>query len=67
MNLFVNPLAEVRLDIAIQIIRSLTRGEKNRLSAAGIVSLDDLMRAGRVPRVSSARIRELMEEAERIR
>lgn len=51
----------------VQIIRSLTRGEKNRLSAAGIVSLDDLMRAGRVPRISSARIRELMEEAERIR
>lgn len=50
----------------IQIIRSLTKPEKNKLSAAGIVSLDDLMHVASVPRISSTRIRELKDEAEAI-
>ncbi len=51
----------------VQIIRSLTKPEKNKLSAAGIVSLDDLMGAGSVPRVSPTRLRELKGEAKTIR
>lgn len=51
----------------IHIIRSLTKPEKNKLSAAGIVSLDDLMGVGSVLKISSTRVRELKDEAEAIK